>query len=271
MNPLVSIVIVNYATPRLVTACIKGLFTHMPRCPLQVIVVDNASPKDDVEIIKNEFPYLFLVENKKNRGFAAGVNAGLRHAEGEYILILNPDIVFRGGEIDALVEWMNAHPMVAIAGPRLLNPDHSRQMSCRRFLSVWQMMWSRRVAGKNSSYAKKISDILLMTDFNGEKDKKVDWLLGAALMVRQSTLAKIGGMDERFFLYFEDVDWCRRAHTMGFEVWYTPVASLIHLHAEESAQLPWWKWFLYPSARHHIASGIRYAWKWRKIPLPHNI
>jgi GT2 family glycosyltransferase len=260
----VSIVIVNYNQKNLLNVCLKGIIRIAPKLNYEIIVVDNASKDKSQEMIKNwqlkisNFKYIL---NEKNKGFGAGCNQGIRISDGKYILILNPDIIVLENSIEKLYEFMEKNKDVGIVGPKLLNPDKTIQSSCYRF-PVWYIPILRRTFLGNLSWAKKKIDYYSMSDFDHLKEKDVDWLLGAALMIRKEMLNQIGLFDERFFLYFEDVDLCKRAKIAGFRVVYYPFSEMFHYYQRTSARgifslfskITWI----------HILSGIKYFLKWSK-------
>jgi GT2 family glycosyltransferase len=149
--------------------------------------------------------------------------------------VLNPDIVVLPGALDRLVSFMDDHPDAGIAGATLLNEDGSLQHSCRRIYTFWTLVLRRTPLGKLFQNGKTISRYLML-EFDHEESREVDWVLGACMIVRRTALADFGGMDERFFLYFEDVDWCYRVWQSGWKVWYVADSVMRHRHARESAR-----------------------------------
>ncbi|MBI4493200.1 MAG: glycosyltransferase family 2 protein [Chloroflexi bacterium] len=194
---------------------------------LEVIVVDNGSTDGSGELVRAAFPQVRLVANTHNRGFAAGVNQGLALARGRYLLLLNSDARLEPGSLAALVACLDNHPRVAVVGPRLLNPDGTSQSSRRRFptlatafleSTVLQRLWP----------AHPLLRRYYVLDRSDEETQAVDWLVGACLLVRQAAVEQVGPMDERFFMYSEELDWCRRFKAAGWEVVYVPRARVVH-------------------------------------------
>lgn len=256
----VSIVIVNYKTKGLLKYCLKGIERAAPSLSFEVIVVDN-SRDGSAEMIKECFRNVRCIESSRNLGFAAGNNLGIVKASGKYILILNPDIVVLPRAIDEMHSFLERHPEVGILGPQLINPDKSIQYSCARFPTHWIPAFRRTPLGKLPGAQEAIRHYLMM-DFDHQETRAVDWLLGACLMVRRSAFDQVGLLDERFFLYFEDVDWCRRFWEAGFQVVYYPKAKMVHYHQRLSAEDSGLQSLFSSPTRIHILSGIKYFLKY---------
>lgn len=230
-----TVVIVSHNTRDLLRECLRSLAAAGDRVPLRVIVVDNASRDDSPAMVRREFPGVELAANPDNVGYSRAVNQALRVARGPYALVLNPDILVRPGSLDRLVSFMEEHPRAGVAGGKLLNPDGSLQHSCRTFYTLRTLLYRRTVLGKIFPRSRVIRDHL-MADWDHAAAREVDWVLGACMMVRREAIHDVGLMDERFFLYFEDVDWCYRMNRRGWKVWYVPDAVMVHHHRRESAQ-----------------------------------
>ncbi|HEU5309881.1 MAG TPA: glycosyltransferase family 2 protein, partial [Candidatus Eisenbacteria bacterium] len=216
-------------------------------------VNNSGEPIDDLAA-SSGWPVRVL-DPKRNLGYARGVNAGIRAASEEDLLILNPDVAVEPGSIEALERAAHACPRAGILAPRLLNPDGTLQLSARRFYN-WRTLLLRRAP--LFGLDKKSRDVRehLMLDWDHADTRPVDWVLGAALYVRRGAVRDVGLMDERYFLYFEDVDWCQRMWRHGYEVVYCADATMRHEHARSSAQLD-------PrSVRAHAAGLLRFAEKW---------
>ncbi|MEI6288092.1 MAG: glycosyltransferase family 2 protein [bacterium] len=231
----ISIIINNYQTKGLLKQCLRGIFTFPPSVEFEVIVVDNNSNDGTVEMVRENFPQVKLIASLENLGHHRGNNLGIKSSNGKYILILNTDIAIVDNAIDKLYQFMQGHEQVALVGPRLRNPDNSIQLSCMRFPAPWVPLYRRTFLG-NFSFAKKKLDQYLMTDFNHETTREVDWILGACEMVRRSAIDKVGLMDEYLFLYFGDVAWCKKFHDNGYGVYYFAGADIVHYHKRESAE-----------------------------------
>lgn len=261
-----SIIILNYRQRLLVRQCLRGLLISQPGCRYEVIVVDNASHDGCLAMVAEQFPWVVRVSSAHNRGFGAGNNLGLAQARGRYVLILNPDIAFFPGQLEALLNFMDEHPRVGVASPRLLYPDGTPQDSCRRFPHFLMPVYRRTVLGRLPGPRRQL-DWFLMRDFNHAESRPVDWLMGACLMVRRAALTTVGGFDEKFFLYFEDLDFCRRCWQAGWAVWYVATASPVHYHQRLSAAVGLTA-LVKPAAWQHVRSAIRYYRKYARVALP---
>ena len=185
-------------------------------------------------MIAESHPEVRLLANRENVGYSRAVNQAIRAASGKYVLILNPDIEVLPGSIDALAQHMDDHATTGIAGGKLLNPDGSLQYSCRTFYTLSTLLHRRTPIGKLFPKSRVVRDHLMM-DWDHATVREVDWMLGACLMVRTDAIREVGLMDERFFMYFEDVDWCYRMKQYGWKVVYVPDAPMKHVHRRESA------------------------------------
>lgn len=261
--PKVSIIIINYNSGLLTKACIQSVRKTYAGSDYEVLVVDNDSQDDSREILTSEIENIRVKFTGKNLGLAKAVNIALKETTGEYILLLNPDIVALGGGVAELINFMDANQKVGAAAGQLINPNGTIQDSFFRFYRPATILYRRTFLGR-LPWAKRHLDKIFMRDSDYTKAQKVDWILGACMCIRRSALGHVGPMDERFFLYFEDMDWCRRFWENGWEVWYVPQARFAHYHKRESAQERGLFVFLNPVARIHIASGIKYFLKYRR-------
>ena len=256
--PRLSIVIVHHATPDLLAACLDSIAASPLATPYEVLVLDNASDPPLAERFAEAWPALRLVRNRQNVGYSRAVNQGVRAARGELILVLNPDIELRGDAIGEMVRFLDAHPEAGIVGCRLLNADGTVQLSCRTFYDWKTLLWRRTPLGRlfpNSGIVRRH----LMSDWDHASVREVDWLIGACLLVRREAIDRVGLMDERFFMYFEDVDWCYRMRQAGYKVFYVPAAEMMHHHRRESARS------LDRRFLAHLLSMLRYADKWNRF------
>lgn len=255
-NPDISIVTVGYNSRAALATCLSAVFGAGVKVRLEVIVVDNNSRDGTIDFVRESFPKAHVIENSENLGYSRAVNQGIARARGRYILILNPDVRPLDQSIDNLFRFMEAHPDAGMAGARLVNEDGSVQHSCRRFYTLWTLLLRRTFLGKIFRRSRAI-DRYLMLDFDHEESRLVDWIMGACMMVRKQALADVGVMDERFFLYFEDVDWCYRMWRRGWRIYYVADSVMRHTHARASAR---------PGlTRHmfmHLVSMVRFYEKW---------
>ena len=191
----------------------------------------------------------------------AGNNVGIKLARGKYITIMNPDTIALKNTFQKLYDYMEANNRVGIVGPKQYYPDKTVQNSCYRWYKLFTPIYRRTPLGK-LPYAKKDVNRYLMKDFNHNNNREVDWLLGSFLFCRKEALDEVGLFDERFFLYLEDTDLCRRFWESGRKIVYLAEAKLIHNHIRESAKGDWYKFIFNKATRHHIASWLKYLKKW---------
>ncbi len=257
-----SIIILNYKTKGLTKQCLKGLQLLNPKIDYEIIVVDNSSHDGTVEMIREEFPSVKIIESAVNCGYAAGNNLGIKQATGKYIMILNPDVSIMNNSLDVMYRFMEEHPTVGLIGPKLINPDGTTQASCRTFPS-WQtlLLYRRTPLGRLHGPRQKLRRHLML-DFDHSHNRAVDWMIGACFFARTDAMKKVGLLDERFFLYLEDVDWCRRFWQSGYQVYYVADAEMVHYHQRISAVNPGIKGVFSYATRIHITSAIKYFAKY---------
>ncbi|MGI6381222.1 MAG: glycosyltransferase family 2 protein [Anaerolineae bacterium] len=245
-----SIVIVNWNTSALLKGCLRSIYGQSDGPSLEVLVVDNASSDDSVAMVRREFGHVRLIESPTNLGFAAGNNLAFPLAEGAHVLLLNPDTVLTEGSLSTLVDVAQAHPKAAIAGAQLLNADGSLQASFGIYPSVWSEI--PLVKG----LAERIARLRLGRNRDADPSvRPVDWVSGACLLIRQEALRAIGPLDESYWLYTEETDWCYRARRAGWEVLLVPSARVYHLARAASGQR-----FVF-SMLHFYQSRVRFARK----------
>jgi GT2 family glycosyltransferase len=224
-----SIVVVNWNAGTALRACLAAVFASDGADRDQVIVVDNASTDGSQSGLTATYPTLEIIQNPRNVGFARAVNQGLRAARGEFAVILNPDVILEPYALLRLIEFMAEHPEAGVAGPCLLDPDGAIQGSARRDPSAWTTLFGRsapltRLFPNNRVSQREIPALSVEDD----APIQVDWISGACLAARRAAWERIGLLDERFFLFWEDADWCRRFRQAGWRVYYVPSASGVH-------------------------------------------
>ena len=241
----VAVIVVNWNVRDLLHRCLTSVFATAPSAlALHVIVVDNASSDGSVEMVRREFPQVWLIANACNRGFTAGNNQALRALgfgeEGSqlprYVLLLNPDAELVGDALETMVAFMDAHLDVGVVGPQLRFPDGRIQSSRRRFptlatafleSTVLQQWWPDNPVARRYYVLDRPDDIV----------QDVDWVVGACMLVRREAILDVGLLDEGFFMYSEELDWCRRIRDRGWRVVYLPTAQVIHHEGQSSAQV----------------------------------
>jgi N-acetylglucosaminyl-diphospho-decaprenol L-rhamnosyltransferase len=268
---MISIIINHYRTPELLKLCLKSIYAAFDPPECQIIVSDGAAMDETEEMMHADFPDAMYLLHKQNVGFARLVNSGIRAAKHEKILILNADIIIPSRkEVDALIEYMDVHPKCGMVGPKLLNMNKTIQQSAFRFYSLMTMPYRRMFLGR-TPYGKKDIGRFTYADLKPEAMKypfPADWLMGSAILVRRKAISDVGMFDESFFMYFEDVDWCRRFWEKGWEVTYDPQATLYHYHMQASrGKKGLLDIFANPYTRVHIWSAYKYFRKYGiKVP-----
>ena len=254
-EPRVSLVIVHYRTPEVLRECLDRIESARISVPHETLVIDNAPLDTAARDICRERPGVYYHANERNVGFGRAVNQGLTRGRGEFILILNPDVQVRAGSVEELVAQMERDPAAGLVAPKLLYPDGRLQHSCRTFYTLPVFLLRRTFLGRIFPNHRLLREHLML-DFDHETTRSVDWCIGASLLVRRRAVEDVGVMDERYFLYFEDVDWCYRMQARGWRVIYHPASVMIHHYARESARGPGRGLYV------HLASTLRYYEKW---------
>jgi GT2 family glycosyltransferase len=229
-----SIVIVNYNTERLLQGCLESVYAGANGTPLDIWVVDNHSRDESVAMVKSRFPRVRVLENDSNLGFSRANNLVVSQSRSDYILLLNPDTVILGDAIERMVKFMDAHPEAGIAGCKVLNRDGTLQLACRRSIPTPEVAFYRLTGLSKLFPQSRIMAKYNMTYESPDRTHEVDAVSGAFLMIRRQVVEKIGLLDERFFMYGEELDWCLRAKRAGWAVMYYPEAQIIHYKGEST-------------------------------------
>jgi N-acetylglucosaminyl-diphospho-decaprenol L-rhamnosyltransferase len=249
--PDLSIIIVSWNVRDLLRACLASLTADaappvQPGLAIEIIVVDNASADASAAMVAAEFPGVRLIASTENRGFTGGNNQGLALARGRYVLFLNPDTVVLPGALPAMVAYLEAHPTVGALGPRLRYGDGSFQSSQRRFPTLatalfestplaWHWPHNRWARAYRMEDGRTTGDQLPASSF--QPAIPVDWVVGAAILTRREVLDRVGGFDEGYFMYSEELDWCRRVAAAGWQIVYLPTAEIVHYEGKSSEQV----------------------------------
>lgn len=233
----ISIVIVSFNTRETLRDCLSAVFRSKGDITLQIVVVDNASTDDSAEMVRTDFPQVDLIHSEINLGFGKANNLGFERANGRYIVLLNSDAFVEGNSLALSVAHMDENPRVGLGGGRLVGRDKSPQPSARMFPSVFSDLLvlsglaARYPHSRFFGYADRTwADIMLPAE--------VDWVPGAYSIIRREALEATGPFDERFFLYYEEVDLCRRIKQQGYSICYWPDVIVTHIGGESSRQIP---------------------------------
>jgi N-acetylglucosaminyl-diphospho-decaprenol L-rhamnosyltransferase len=233
VTPL-DIIIVNYNTRTDLVACLKSLHAAPPARPHAITVVDNGSTDGSVEAVRETFRRVSVIEMGRNAGFAAANNAGIRATSFPLVLLLNSDTIVPAGALDTLCDRLETTGATG-AGPRLLDADSRPEVSWGSMLSPWsEWLQSRRMAAARSTLPQARRRVDLLTS----KERQVDWVSGACLLVRRDAALAAGLLDERYFMYEEDVDFCAAIRKRGGTILFTPASTIVHLRGRSKSSAP---------------------------------
>lgn len=234
VNDPLTIIIVSYNSKDKLSSALPSLKAAGLKQNVEVVLVDNNSTDGSAQYAKSVYPGIKVIENKQNLGYSAAINLGLRSSASNYCLILNPDVEVMPGSIEVMLEYALKNPRVGIAGCKLLNDDGSLQYSVRRFLDLRTYLY-RFTPLRGIMAGSALERYYLMQDWDHKDNRLVDWVLGGCMLVKKEAFQSVGMMDERFFVYFEDVDWCFRMWENGWKVAYVAEAAMFHKHLRTSA------------------------------------
>ncbi len=225
-----TIILVSYNTRELLLNCLDGLYHNPGRLALEVFVIDNASRDGSADTVAVAYPQVHLIRNTENRGFARAVNQGLRAGRGKYCLLLNPDAVADGKTLEEMVDFLNAHPEAGAVGPQLLHEDGRLQNSTAPLptlatellnKSLLQRLFPKRYPGKHVKFSAPV---------------EVESLIGACMMVRKEAVDSVGLLDEGYFFFLEETDWCLRMGKAGWKIFFLPDLRVLHLQGKSASQ-----------------------------------
>ena len=232
-----SIIIVSWNVKDILSDCLDSVLRSSVAFPYEIIVVDNAGTDGTADHIKKKFPAVRLIENSKNQGFARANNQGASLADGQYLLFLNPDTILLDDTLNKLVDFMDCNPDIAMCGPRILNSDGTLQKSVRNFPS-WRGAFYRYTILKYLGLFKSHFEKWHNRGFDYGKQEDVAQLIGAAMLIRRDVFEQTGCFDQRYFMYYEEVDLCRRLTDNGFRIVYYPRVEIVHLGGKSTGQVP---------------------------------
>ncbi len=224
-----SIVIVSWNTLDLLVQCLNSIYDPAPSMEFETLVVDNASTDGSAVAVRELYPHVRLIENAENVGFARANNQAIRQANGQYILLLNPDTLVIPGALDMLVSFMDEYPEAGLAGARTLNPDHTLQASCYPAPTLSREIWRLLHLDAIVPYG-----AYRMSDWPVDLPRRVEALLGACILVRPAVFEQIGLFDADYFFTAEEIDLCRRAARAGWTIYWVPQAQIIHYGGQSS-------------------------------------
>ncbi len=211
-----SIIIVNWNTSRLLQQCLNSIYSARIRVAFEVIVVDNGSSDGSLSLIAEHFPAVIIIKNDRNLGFARANNQGISVGMGRYFMLLNTDTIVLPGAVDALIQIADRHPELGVVGPKLLNMNNTIQKSWASFPSFLS-----ELVGKNFRIRHPVA--------NSPHAYEVDWIMGACMLVRSATIEEVGKLDEDYFFYSEEIDWCFRIKKKNWKIWYISNAEIYHI------------------------------------------
>jgi len=261
-NPLISAVILNYRTPQPAVRCTQALLNQTIADRIEILLVDNHSEDDSIGVLRTWFtgdPRVRIIEVPTNRGYGGGNNYAIRHARGEFLFIINPDNELQPDGLERLVSAMQADESIGILAPRLVYDDGAIRDSRRAFPTMFDVFIKRTLL---KHIFRRRLDRYLLRDRDATITQETDWVHGACLLVRRSLFTQLGGFDERFFLFFEDTDFCRRCWDLEKRVVYFPSVSA----RDSKVRLSEGGIFTLltkKTNRAHVASALKYFWKWR--------
>ena len=268
-----SVIVNHYRTPEILKICLRSIKENLKNADFswEMIVTDGATIEKTSEMMEDYFSDVTFITFEKNVGFGKLVNAAIKRSKGDYLFIINADIIMEEkAAIEKILEYIEKNKDIGMVGPKLLNVNNTVQQSCFRYYTPMTVLCRRTSIGKTFFGRKIINNFLMKDVFDKGEIKEpipVDWLMGSAMMVRRSDLEKVGVLDESFFMYFEDVDWARRFWRNGLKVMYFPKATMYHYHFQSSKKKSLFETLLSKYARIHIKSAFKYfsKYKFKKV------
>lgn len=265
---MLSICIVNYQARDYLNNCLRSIIANPPLGDYEIIVVDNSSTDGSLEMLHADFPKVTVIENLANLGFTAPTNQALRRATGSFLLLLNPDTLIHPQAFDRLIAFMQEHPQVGICGPKVLNTDGSLQAPCRRGESRPWAVFSYFLGLHRLFPDSELFGGYLLNYMGEDVTHEVAGVAGSCMLIRRQVIDQIGYLDERFFAYQEDADYCFQARRVGWQVYYLPTAQVTHYGGEGGSRVQpyrsiyaWHRsyWLYY---RKNLASDYFFLFNW---------
>jgi GT2 family glycosyltransferase len=234
--PRISICIVNWEATPFLRACLESIRTHPPSCEYETIVVDNASRDFDAQAMAVAFAGVRWILNSTNAGYAPANNQAAVQTSGRYLMLLNPDTEVTEGSLDRLAAFLDEHPQAGAAAPRLVFPDGRTQQSCRGFPDPWPL-FGEAVGLARLLPNHRVLGAYRMHGFDHQSTQPVDQPMFSAIMIRRETWNEVGPLDERFPIFFNDVDWCMRAKELGWGIHFVAEASVVHHYGQSTKHM----------------------------------
>ena len=235
--PLLSIIVVTWNGKKYALECIASLKSQPSLLSIEIIVVDNGSTDGTPEAIRTEFPDVTLIENRANLGFAKANNIGMASSRGKYVCLVNSDVVIPPGCLEKMVEFMGVHPEIGVLGPKMVSPDGGIGASVMRLPTVWNTLCC--ALGMHKVFPRSaLLGGFSMDAYSYDAVDNVEVLTGWFWMIPRKALQMVGGLDEQFFMYGEDIDWCHRFLDAGWQVVFYPDAGALHYGAASSGEAP---------------------------------
>lgn len=258
-KPQLSIIIVSWNVRDLLRKCLQSIYKQT-KTPFEIIVIDNASRDGSADMVAEEFSEVELIRNEKNKGFAAANNQGVAKAKGSYVIFLNDDTEILAHALDRMVAFLQAHDSVGIAGARLLNPDKSIQIGTARMFPTLKILVTMLLGLHSFLMKKKWLRDYYMTAAKFKRTVNVDQVMGASLMTRMELLRRVGSFDEKFWIWFEEVDLCKRYKDAGYQVKVVADAEIIHHKGKSFVQTVKIK-------KHFYLSRSMIVYSYKHLPL----
>jgi len=232
----VSIIVVAWNVRKLLYDCLKSVYDQTEGVDFEVIYVDNASEDGSVDMVKSEFPQVKIIENSQNEGFIKANNQAIQIAQGRYVLLLNSDTIVLDNAIEKIVKFADAHPEAGVVGCKVLNPDKTLQRNCFMYPSVLNMFLSAtylyKIFPKSRFFGRE-----RMTWWDFDYASEVETICGSCSLVQKKAIEQVGLMDEAYFVYGDDPDWCYRFKKNGWKIMFTPGAQIIHYGGQTTRQM----------------------------------
>jgi GT2 family glycosyltransferase len=267
-DPVLSICIVTYQARDLLQDCLESIYQHPPACSFEIIVVDNHSQDGTLDMLRQDYSGVYFIENTGNEGYTRPMNQALKQGCGRFLIQLNPDTLVSPGMFDRLVSFMDEHPEAGICTPKVLNRDGTLQKQCRRSAArPWDAITYFSGLAKRFPKDRRFAGYL-MTYLDENQINEVEAVSGSCMFIRREVVEQIGYLDELFFAYQEDADFCFRARRAGWKIFYVPQARLIHFGGQGGSQVEVYRsiyqwhrsYFLY--YRKHLARDYFFLINW---------